>query len=114
VVGVTAVDARQHVLVEAERGPQVKFAAPGADLAAAALPHGYALVRGTSFAAPIVAGLLARELPAPDVAGAQAAVATLAQRALDLGSPGLDPVYGYGLVGAELRNQPALAAARGH
>ena len=95
-------------------GPQVKFAAPGADLAAAALPHGYALVRGTSFAAPIVAGLLARELPAPDIAAAQAAVATLAQRALDLGSPGLDPVYGYGLVGAELRNQPALAAARGH
>jgi subtilisin family serine protease len=114
VVGVTAVDARQRVLVEAERGPQVKFAAPGADLAAAALPHGYALVRGTSFAAPIVAGLLARELPAPDIAAAQAAVATLAQRALDLGSPGLDPVYGYGLVGAELRNQPALAAARAH
>lgn len=114
VVGVTAVDAHQRVLVEAERGPQVKFAAPGADLAAAALPRGYALVRGTSFAAPIVAGLLARELPQPDTAAAQAAVTALAQRALDLGSPGLDPVYGYGLVGAELRNQPALAALRAH
>src|SRR5207245_7526152 len=29
VIGVTAVDARQRVLVEAGRGPQVKFAAPG-------------------------------------------------------------------------------------
>jgi subtilisin family serine protease len=114
VVGVTAVDARQQVLVEALRGPQVKFAAPGADMAAARPHQAYALVRGTSFASPIVAGLLALELHAPGQAAAQQAVATLAQRALDLGAPGLDPVYGYGLVGADLRRQPALAQLGAH
>ncbi|MGH8133745.1 MAG: S8 family serine peptidase [Steroidobacteraceae bacterium] len=112
VVGVTAVDAQQRVLVEAERGPQVKFAAPGADLAAAGLRRGYELVRGTSFASPLVAGLLALELQMPDKAAAAQAVAALARRALDLGAPGPDPVYGYGLVGADLRRQPALARLR--
>ena len=114
VVGVTAVDARQQVLVEAQRGAQVKFAAPGADMAAAQLHQGYALVRGTSFASPIVAGLLALELHTPDPGAAQQAVATLAGRALDLGAPGLDPVYGHGLVGADLRRQPALARLGAH
>ena len=114
VVGVTAVDARQQVLVEAQRGAQVKFAAPGADMAAARPHQAYALVRGTSFASPIVAGLLALELHTPDQGAAQQAVATLARRALDLGAPGLDPVYGYGLVGADLRRQPALARLGAH
>lgn len=112
VVGVTAVDARRRVLPEAERGPQVKFAAPGADMTAALTPRGYALVRGTSFAAPIVAGLLAQALHSPDKASADAALAGLERQALHLGSPGLDPTYGYGLVGAELAPAPALARAR--
>ena len=112
VIGVTAVDARQRVLVEAGRGPQVKFAAPGADMAAARPQQAYVLVRGTSFASPIVAGLLALELEAPDGAAAKRAVAALAARALHPGAPGLEPVYGYGLVGAELRQQPALARVR--
>ena len=114
VVGVTAVDARQQVLVEALRGAQVKFAAPGADMAAAGPHQGYALVRGTSFASPIVAGLLALELPTPDESAAQQAVASLAARAVDLGTAGFDPVYGYGLVGADLRRQPALARLGAH
>jgi len=114
VVGVTAVDARQQVLVEALRGAQVKFAAPGADMAAAGPRQGYALVRGTSFASPIVAGLLALELPTPDESAARQAVAALAARAVDLGTPGLDPVYGHGLVGADLRRQPALARVGTH
>jgi subtilisin family serine protease len=112
VVGVTGVDARRRVLVEAERGTQVKFAAPGAQMAAAKSPLGYTLVRGTSFAAPIVAGLLALKLPAPDKAAADRAVMALAQEAVDLGSPGPDPVYGFGLVGEALRRQPVLTTLR--
>jgi subtilisin family serine protease len=112
VVGVTGVDARRRVLVEAERGAQVKFAAPGAQMAAAKSPSGYTLVRGTSFAAPIVAGLLALKLPAPDKAAADRAVMALAQQAVHLGSPGPDPVYGFGLVGEALRRQPVLTTLR--
>jgi hypothetical protein len=112
VVGVTAVDARGRVLPEAERGPQVKFAAPGADMTAALTPRGYALVRGTSFAAPIVAGLLAQALHSPDKASAATALADLERRALHKGAPGLDPAYGYGLVGTELAPAAALTRMR--
>ena len=68
VIGVTAVDAKHHVLLEACRGKHLALAAPGADLRAAdaADATGYKEVRGTSFAAPLVAGLLARVLDAPD------------------------------------------------
>jgi hypothetical protein len=112
VVGVTAVDARQRVLLEACRGKQVKFSAPGADMSAANPAQSYAPVRGTSFASPIVAGLLAEALSAPDKAAAQRAVSDLAAHAIDLGAPGPDPIYGFGLVGGDLR--PELALAKGH
>lgn len=110
VVGVTGVDARGRVLAEAERGVQVKFAAPGADMVAARAGAGYLRVRGTSFASPIVAGLLALTLPAPDRSAASEAVAALARSAQHPGVPGMDPdpAYGYGVVGVELRRQPAL------
>jgi subtilisin family serine protease len=106
VVGVTAVDAHGHVLIEAARGPQVMFASPGADLAAASGAHGYAAMRGTSFAAPIVAGLLAAAITTPSPADANAAIETLIHTARHIGSPGRDLTYGYGLVGAEYRNDP--------
>lgn len=110
VIGVTGVDAHGHVLVEAERGLQVKFAAPAAQMAAARRPSGYVLVRGTSFAAPIVAGLLALKLSAPDRAAAEGAVRSLAGEAVHRGSGVPDPVYGYGLVGEALRRQPVLVS----
>jgi len=109
VVGVTAVDASGEALPEAARGPQVTFAAPGADLAVAASgTRGYAAARGTSFAAPIVAGLLAMMGARND---AQAAITQLARSAIDLGPPGRDTTYGYGLVGAQLRVDPAQLVA---
>jgi subtilisin family serine protease len=106
VVGVTAVDAHRHALIEAARGPQVMFAAPGADLAAANGDHGYVAVRGTSFAAPIVAAMLASKMTAPNPAEALAAINALAKAAVDLGSPGRDLTYGFGLVGADYRIDP--------
>jgi subtilisin family serine protease len=107
VVGVTAVDAHRYVLVEAARGPQVMFASPGADLAAAGSDHTYAAVRGTSFAAPFVAALLAAGLKKPNSADAAAAIEQLAKTAIDLGPPGRDLTYGFGLVGADYRIDPA-------
>lgn len=99
VVGVTAVNARGRVLVEAARGPQVDFAAPGADVEAAGLNGQSAPVRGTSYAAPVAAGLLAQRLETPNMEGAAQAVRTLSTSAEDLGARGRDDVYGAGLVG---------------
>lgn len=112
VVAVTGVDARRRVLPEAGRGPHVAFAAPGAQMAAAAPGGGFVTVRGTSFAAPLVAGQLAAALPAPDRAAAVVAVQELAARAQDLGARGRDPVFGAGLVGFDQRIDPARVGAR--
>jgi subtilisin family serine protease len=109
VIGVTGVDAHQRVLIEAGQGPQVKFAAPGADMAAACLTGKFSAVRGTSFAAPIVAGLLAADMTAPDTVSAQRAVTSLIHSAIDLGARGPDKVYGNGLVGESVRPELALA-----
>jgi len=109
VVGVTAVDARRRVLPEAAQGPQVTFAAPGADMAVADGAGGFSLARGTSFAAPLVAGLLAQHVSALAPGNANAAIGALAAIGLDLGAPGRDPVFGWGLVGEDLRASPMLA-----
>jgi len=102
VIGVTAVDGRHRVLFEAERGPQVMFAAPGADIEAARVPRGLATVRGTSFAAPLVAGLLAARLRGPDPRADQLAIRELIAQAVHLGPGGRNTLYGYGLVAAGL------------
>ena len=112
VIGVTGVNAQSRALVEAARGDQVDFAAPGADMAAAAAAQSYAPVRGTSFAAPIVAGLLARRLASPDREAAARAIRELAAQAEDLGAKGRDPVYGAGLVGRAVRMSPSATMVR--
>jgi subtilisin family serine protease len=113
VVAVTAVDARGKVIPEACRGPHVAFAAPGSDMAVAGLGRGgFASARGTSFAAPLVAGMLAQTMPSPDITAARSAVAGLARTAVDAGAPGRDDVYGYGIVASDLRTEPAVVMAR--
>ena len=112
VIAVTGVDSTDKVLLEAGRGPFVAFAAPGADVSAASIPDGYSKVRGTSFAAPLVAGRLARLLDQPDPGDAARAIRSLADSALDLGAPGRDPVYGNGCIGclAPVTAEPTAAA----
>jgi hypothetical protein len=107
VVGVTGVDARRKVLPEACRGKQVDFAAPGSDMAAAGLASAIAVVRGTSFAAPLVSSLLASSLHEPDPSQAAHSIEALGQSAADLGVRGRDSVYGRGLVGEALRIPPS-------
>jgi subtilisin family serine protease len=107
VVGVTGVDRRGKPLPEAARGPQVKFAAPGSQMVSAApgTPP-YRQVRGTSFASPIVAALLAQRLPRPDRAGAARAVDALAREA-GHGQAVANDEIGYGIVGATVRTDPS-------
>lgn len=88
VLAVTGVDARDRGLVEAGRALHLDFAAPGADMVAADPGGGVRKVRGTSFAAPLVAGRLHK------VGGIDALVA----EAKDMGRKGTDSVYGRGIV----------------
>lgn len=99
VIAVTGVDRTHKVLLEAGRGKFVAFAAPGADIEAASLPRGFAPVRGTSYAAPIVASRLALLLERSDRDAAVRAVGDLAAAAIHLGGSGRTLVYGYGCIG---------------
>ena len=58
-------------------------------------------MRGTSFATPIVAGLLARSLQAPNPANARPPWTRWPPTAIDIGNNGTDPSYGKGPVGAD-------------
>lgn len=71
VIAVTGVDVRNRALPEAGKALHLDFAAPGAEMAAALPGRGYATVRGTSFAAPLVT---ARLIAAGGGASAVAAV----------------------------------------
>ena len=110
VVGVGAVDGRLRLLPEGARGPQVMFVAPGADMAAAASDaRGFVPVRGTSFAAPFVAGLLAAGYQSASPEGARAALARLSASARDLPGAPRDGI-GRGLVAESLRTPPEAVA----
>lgn len=60
VIAVTGVDARGRALVEAGKPLHLDFAAPGADMVGAVPGGGWEVLRGTSFAAPLVTARLAR------------------------------------------------------
>lgn len=104
-----AVDAARQVAMFSSRGPSActgevfpDVVGPGvgvrtADLSLGGVPQ-YAIVSGTSYAAPHVAGaaaLLMGGLPHPTVAAVEEA---LRASALDLGPAGPDGAYGHGLV----------------
>ena len=110
VVAVTAIDVKHQVLPEAVRGAHIVFAAPGADMAVAKSGEsGFSRARGTSFAAPLVAGLLAVAYDPGARLHSDAsrrAIDALIQEAVDLGPHGRDETYGHGLVGERLRVDP--------
>ncbi|MEE4277980.1 MAG: S8 family serine peptidase [Halieaceae bacterium] len=95
VVAVTAVDATQQVFRLANRGDYLALAAPGVDLRHARAGGGYATSSGTSFAVPFAvtaAARLSRLAPQTDI------ITALLESALDIGPPGRDSIYGYGLL----------------
>ena len=92
VIGVSGVDAHDRVLPESGSGDQVDFCASGV------VGSGRDALRGTSFAAPIVARKAARLLDAPREGAAAQVQQQLIDEARHLGAPGHDPRYGYGLL----------------
>jgi subtilisin family serine protease len=68
----------------------------GVDVVAAG-PAGPATYSGTSFASPYVAALAALDYRSLDPQKAPAVKEGLRENALDLGKPGRDEIYGFGL-----------------
>jgi hypothetical protein len=107
VLAVTGVDRKDHILFEAVRATPVAFAAPGADIFAADGADGFAKVRGTSFAAPIVAGQLALAHRRQGRRDAEAAIRQLKHAA----KTPTDAAFGFGIVGEDVRQalRPGLS-----
>lgn len=99
VIAVTATDAQNAVYRYAIHGQHVYFAARGVDVTGYRPDGRTALYSGTSFAAPFVAAVLSQCIQRVGRGGPAVCVEALERRARDLGTPGRDDVYGFGLVG---------------
>ena len=99
VLAVTGVDGQRRALIEAGRATHVDYAAPGADLFGLDAKGKRTRLRGTSFAAPLVAARVAQALTSPAWRSA------LDAEAIDLGKKGRDDVYGSGLLCADCRGR---------
>jgi subtilisin family serine protease len=98
VIAVTAVDDKDKLMPQANQGPHVALAAPGVNVIEAAPRATYNFTTGTSVAAAHVSGVAALILersPGIDVASLEEILFSTAR---DLGAPGRDPQFGYGLV----------------
>jgi subtilisin family serine protease len=98
VIAVTAVDEKDALLPQANQGPHVALAAPGVNVWEATPQASYNFTTGTSVAAAHVSGVAALILernPSIDPAALEDALYTTAR---DLGPPGRDPQFGWGLV----------------
>jgi hypothetical protein len=96
VIAVTAVDTDLRVYRYANRGKYISVSAPGVGVIAAYTRGGMARFTGTSFAAPYIAGWIARCRSAG--AAAASCNASMRKSSRDLGATGFDEVYGYGLI----------------
>jgi hypothetical protein len=96
VLAVSAIDVRLRPSRLSSRGAHISFAAPGVGLVVAAPRSSHRRVDGTSFAAPFVTAALAMSLGGK-ASGAEA-IGRLRAQAKDLGAPGHDPIFGWGLI----------------
>jgi len=100
VIAVTAVDRSMKPYRRAVRGEHIDIAAPGVGVWTAASISGGRQKSGTSFAAPFVTAAASLLLGAnPDMRPNDVANA-LAQSASDMGAPGKDAIFGWGLLNA--------------
>jgi hypothetical protein len=98
VIAVTAIDANDKLLPEANQGSYIALAAPGVDVLEPAPNAGYQLTTGTSVAAAHVSGIAALLLdrdPALDAAGVRD---VLTASAKDPGHKGRNDQFGWGIV----------------
>lgn len=119
VIAVSATAPDNSAVYVSALGPQIELAAPGGEIYSTVPGGGYAVLTGTSQAAPHVTGVAALLLAAglQDLDGNGAADhrdlrLQLQQTALDLGDPGVDAVFGHGLVQAVAAPQVNMRLTR--
>jgi thermitase len=98
VVSVAAIDARDGVAPFSNENSDVELAAPGVDILSTKLGGGYIRYSGTSMATPHVAGAAALLWGRTPGTTASSVRRQLDAAVDDLGAPGRDPAYGYGVV----------------
>lgn len=102
VIAVTAVDRNMKPYRRAVRGDHIDIAAPGVGVWTAASISGGRQKSGTSFAAPFVTAAASLLLGAnPDMRREDVADA-LTRSANDMGAPGKDAIFGWGLLNAKV------------
>ena len=96
VLAVTALDARQQIYRRANQGAYIDFALPGVDVWSAR-PDGAGHQRsGTSYAVPFMLAFVSQSLAQRTIVREEL-LQGRAGPVLDLGTPGHDPVFGWGL-----------------
>jgi hypothetical protein len=96
VIAVTAIDVDGKIYDNAVHGAHIDFAAPGVDVFVPVGGTGE-YVTGTSVAAPYVTARIAADPRALSAKTAGETMKALVESSADLGAPGRDAVYGYGL-----------------
>ncbi|HEV7249637.1 MAG TPA: S8 family serine peptidase [Shinella sp.] len=100
VIAVTAVDKARNPYRRAVRGNHIDIAAPGVGVWTAASISGARQKSGTSFAAPFVTAAVSILLAEKPGLSPQEVEAELMKSAEDIGKPGKDAIYGWGLLNA--------------
>ena len=105
VLAVTAVDSQAQLYRWANQGDYIDFAALGVKVPALSAAGDWAVQSGTSLAAPVVSAAVAclRALTPASTFGQ--IKQQLIQQARDLGEPGKDKQFGFGLMAAPLKTQ---------
>ncbi len=98
VIGVTATDAADRLLPEANRGADVTLAAPGVNIVEPAPNAAYQVTTGTSVAAAHISGVIALLLERKPDLDPDTIRDVLSATAHDLGPKGRDDQFGWGLV----------------
>lgn len=98
VVAVTAIDHELNVYRRATRGSYIDLSAPGVNVWTAAAQGSGLLRTGTSYAVPFVSAAAGLVLASHPELGTKAVQTSLEESARDLGRPGRDPIFGFGLI----------------
>lgn len=109
IIAVGAVDANNHIASFSNRAGDAAawfLVAPGVDIRSTYLNNQYAYLSGTSMAAPVVSGAAALIKQMWPTLRADQIANILFLTATDLGAPGVDAVYGRGLLNIEKALQP--------